>query len=398
MSLRSHFFSYVFVNPSITETEMREIVNHEMVHIRQKHWFDLVLIELLCILQWFNPLTWLYLRFIRQNHEYLADEVALQRTSDPAVYKAILLNQIVGVPVVSLANSFNYSLNKKRFNMMKNIISSPYRKMKILFILPVFAIVLYSFAEPEYSTINADDNSGNISPAAMLQTKEVKGTVVLQDGTRLPGVSVIVMGTTIGTSTDINGYFRLEKVSEKNTLAFSFVGLKSKVLKPDFTSEMTIKMVRDTITLGSVNTMPPPPPPPPADAKGGGTPPPPPPPPVPSQTTEVMTDGGKYENFVIVEEMPSFPGGMEALNKYITDNLKYPGEAVTNNITGQVLVSFIVSVSGKIKDVKITKTLHPLLDIEAVRIISNMPDWKPGMQAGKRVPVDMQIPINFTLK
>ena len=102
------------------------------------------------MLQWFNPVIWIYIRFIRQNHEYLADEVALQRTSDPAIYKATLLNQIVGAPVVSLANSFNYSINKKRFYMMKNIISSPYRKMKILFILPVFAIVLYSFAEPEY--------------------------------------------------------------------------------------------------------------------------------------------------------------------------------------------------------------------------------------------------------
>ena len=128
-------------------------MNHELVHIRQKHWIDLVLAELLCMLQWFNPLVWIYIRFIRQNHEYLADEVALQRTSDPAIYRAALLNQIVGSPVVSLANSFNYSLNKKRFNMMKNIISSPYRKMKILLILPVFAIVLYSFAKPEYKYI-----------------------------------------------------------------------------------------------------------------------------------------------------------------------------------------------------------------------------------------------------
>ena len=148
------FFSYVFVNPSITDVETEEIVNHELVHIRQWHWFDLVLVELLCILQWFNPLVWIYIRFIRQNHEYLADEVALQRTSDPAIYRAALLNQIVGYPVVSLANSFNYSINSKRFKMMKNIISSPYRKLKILFILPVFAIGLYSFAKPEYRYVS----------------------------------------------------------------------------------------------------------------------------------------------------------------------------------------------------------------------------------------------------
>jgi beta-lactamase regulating signal transducer with metallopeptidase domain len=153
------FFSYVFVNPSVTDIESREIMIHELVHIRQKHWFDLLLVELLCMMQWFNPLVWMYVRFIRQNHEYLADEVALQQTSDPAVYKAVLLNQIVGAPVVGLTNSFNYSPNKKRFNMMKNIITSPYRKMKVLLILPVFAIVLYSFAKPVYKYNVSEKNN-----------------------------------------------------------------------------------------------------------------------------------------------------------------------------------------------------------------------------------------------
>ena len=59
-----------------------------MVHIRQKHWLDLMLVQLLCILQWFNPVIWIYIRLIRQNHEYIADKVALQRTSDPAIYRA----------------------------------------------------------------------------------------------------------------------------------------------------------------------------------------------------------------------------------------------------------------------------------------------------------------------
>lgn len=186
------FFSYVFVNPSITDVETKEIMNHELVHLRQRHWVDLVLVELLCILQWFNPLVWIYIRFIRQNHEYLADEVALQRTSDPAIYKATLLNQIVGFPVVNLANSFNYSLNKKRFNMMKNIINSPYRKMKIFLILPVFAILLYAFAEPEYRY-----NSNN--------------------------------------------------ETDEPSLDVSSGGLKTSIIKPIYTSEMTTYMLRDTL-------------------------------------------------------------------------------------------------------------------------------------------------------
>ena len=274
------FFSYVFVNPSITDIETKEILNHELVHIRQKHWFDLVLVELLSMMQWFNPLVWIYIRFIRQNHEYLADEVALQRTSDPAIYRAVLLNQIVGAPVVSLTNSFNYSPNKKRFNMMKNIISSPYRKMKILLILPVFAIVLYAFAKPDYKY--ADESAVNNVSNSYLQQKSVKGTVVQNDGKPLEGAIITVTGTTIGTITDAKGNFRLENIPDDGSLVISFVGFKSKVLKPVYTSEMAIKMVRDTVKYLNLNISTPPPPPAPVSAvaninSNNNVPPPPPP-------------------------------------------------------------------------------------------------------------------------
>ena len=200
------FFSYVFVNPSVTDIETKEIVNHELVHIRQKHWFDLVLVELLCMLQWFNPVVWIYIRFIRQNHEYLADEVALQRTSDPAIYRATLLNQIVGAPVVSLANSFNYSLNKKRFNMMKNIISSPYRKMKILFILPVFAIVLYSFAKPEYKYSDADQDIRNTDTFITPLRQRSQRILLFRAMENLYREQLLlVKGTTMGTLADLKG-------------------------------------------------------------------------------------------------------------------------------------------------------------------------------------------------
>jgi len=153
------FFSFVFVNPSINETETNEVVNHESEHIRQKHWIDLILFEALCTLQWFNPMIWFYGRFIRQNHEYLADERALQRSVNPAVYRAALLNQMLGGPVIVLAHSFNYSLNTKRFNMMKKKIYSPIRKFKLLLVLPLIAFVFYAFATPEYVYTETASNS-----------------------------------------------------------------------------------------------------------------------------------------------------------------------------------------------------------------------------------------------
>jgi TonB family protein len=525
------FFSYVFVNPSITDIETKEIMNHELVHIRQKHWFDLLLVELLCMIQWFNPIVWIYVRFIRQNHEYLADEVALQRTSDPAIYRAVLLNQIVGAPVVSLTNSFNYSLNKKRFNMMKNIISSPYRKMKILLILPVFAIVLYAFAKPDYRYKYVDESSGSNVSGNSLQQNSVKGTVVQQDGKPLAAANITITGTTIGTITDLKGCFKLNNIPDGESLVISFAGFKTKVLKPVFTSDMSINMVRDTVRYNNLNISTPPPPPPPVDTAGVMSVPPPPPPPPPAgikfkgdgppplyvvdgniisaddaekvdtQSIESITilkensasekygekgkngvveiitkdcqeklftviDGVEHEKdgmssismedvksmnvltpesalskygekakdgaievttykkgekrpetkidpkngvvynvvvkeespFVVVEELPEFPGGEDAMMTWIAANINYPAEALKGKIQGKVYVSFTVSAAGKVKDAVITKSVSPLLNEEAIRVISSLPDWKPGSQAGKPVEVQMLVPVEFKLK
>ena len=385
------FFSYVFINPSITDTETREIMNHEKVHIKQKHWIDLVLAELLCIIQWFNPLVWIYTRFIKQNHEFLADEVALQSTSDPEVYKATLLNQIVGYPVVSLTNPFNYSLSKKRFLMMKNIITSPYRKMKVLFIIPVFAIILYSFATPEYKYTISSNNSGTTENFFGQQTKELKGIVLNENGAPLAGATIILRSTTTGTITDLKGSFKLSNVPDGAPLIVSYVGFKSKVIKPDYNAEMTIKMVRDTIAVGRDLIAPPPPP-------SASPPPPPPPSSVSKQNTKPVEVTGYGQNqFVVVERLPEFPGGQEAMMTWLKQNMKYPQEAVKGNITGNVMVSFVVDYKGKIGNVKTVQPLNPLLDAEAVRLISAMPNWTPGTQGGKPVEVSMKIPINFAL-
>ncbi|MDP4223170.1 MAG: M56 family metallopeptidase, partial [Bacteroidota bacterium] len=116
------FFSYVFINPSVNKAELEMIMNHELVHVNQKHWIDLMLVELIRLFQWMNPVAWIYSGFIRQNHEYIADQVALQHAPEPAVYKAVLVNQLVGKRIFSLSNSFDYSLNKKRFDMMIKVV------------------------------------------------------------------------------------------------------------------------------------------------------------------------------------------------------------------------------------------------------------------------------------
>ena len=101
--------------------------------------------------------------------------------------------------------------------------------------------------------------------------------------------------------------------------------------------------------------------------------------------------------FDVVEQMPEYPGGMQALFEYLSQNLKYPEDAKEQKIEGRVIAIFVVETDGSISNVEVVKPVFPSLDAEAVRVLSGMPKWKPGMQSGKVVRVKYTVPINFSL-
>ena len=103
--------------------------------------------------------------------------------------------------------------------------------------------------------------------------------------------------------------------------------------------------------------------------------------------------------FVVVETMPEFPGGQQALFKYLSENVKYPVIAQENGIQGRVICQFVVNKDGKIVDVEVVRSGgDPSLDKEAIRVIKSMPPWKPGKQRGKAVRVKYTVPVNFRLQ
>ena len=149
---------------------------------------------------------------------------------------------------------------------------------------------------------------------------------------------------------------------------------------------------------------------------------PPPPPPPPPEIIEIVEDDVEIEDeieiedtesdedveieieeeddeefFMVVENMPEFPGGDLGLMKYIQKNVKYPAIAKEYNITGKVYVSFIVDKKGSVTNVKIVRGVDRNLDAEAMRVVKSLPKYKPGKQRGKSVRVMFTIPINFTL-
>jgi len=116
------------------------------------------------------------------------------------------------------------------------------------------------------------------------------------------------------------------------------------------------------------------------------------------QEGKALLDENEEEYFIVVEDMPEFPGGDLGLMKYIQKNVKYPPDAKGHNITGKVYISFIVDKTGSVTNIKVVRGVDKSLDDEAVRVIRSLPKYKPGNQRGKPARVMFTVPINFKLK
>ena len=114
--------------------------------------------------------------------------------------------------------------------------------------------------------------------------------------------------------------------------------------------------------------------------------------------TETTNENDNDEVFLVVDQMPEFPGGMEALMKYFSDNVRYPVYAAEKKIQGRVICQFVVNKDGSISDIKVIKGVDKSLDREALRLIENMPRWKPGVLNGEKVSCKYTVPVRFRLQ
>jgi len=142
----------IFLNASIQqEQDLQEIIRHELVHVQQSHTADILWMELVCILNWFNPFAWLLRHHVRQNLEFIADNHVLQTGTDKKHYQYLLL-QITGEPAFHLAHQFNFSPLKKRIIMMNKKSNTRLHLFRFSFLLPLVAILLVSFRGIEKSS------------------------------------------------------------------------------------------------------------------------------------------------------------------------------------------------------------------------------------------------------
>lgn len=417
------FFNVVFIDiQEFSERELSNIIAHEKVHIRERHWIDLLIIELLAVLFWMNPVVWLYERSIKQNHEYLADQGVLLAGYSPGQYQALLINQLMGVKVLGFAHNLNFSLDKNRMEMMKKEKSPGASKMKLLLALPVVALLVFAFAKKEYVIVNSENSPSGLplpqeKSENLRDLVKVQGKVVNSEDMPLTGANVVLKGTNHGTVVDKQGAFVLEvpkseepfdhgdiTIDNAQAIVISFVGYGTHEYVFNTHSEQEAKDIKIKLYKASYNVTLPEigddeklikgtilefPNPQIGDAKHQ----------IDGEIIEVPAppkkENKEEEIFTIVEDMPYYAeGGMYQLAR----DIKKQTTSIVGKTPdrGEVVVGFTVNSNGKIIDAHVaTSSDSKMLDASAVKIIQSLDHWRPGVQRGKKVPVDLTVTVYF---
>ena len=418
----------IVIPETCLNSDAHDVLIHELAHVRARHSVDILFADFFILLQWFNPASWLMKYELQDLHEYEADDAVMRSGADIKRYQLMLIKNAVGQRLYSMVNSFNHSSLKKRITMMFKEKSSPWARMKYLYVLPLTAFAAVAFACPEISAFSNEISSVKVSDfVSFAETNRVENQnlavadtllpdktqpgkersyqvfMVVEHMPQFPGGMAALMKylnnnvhypkseEASGTEGRVMVQFIVEtdgsisEVQIQNGLGEAFDTEAVRVVSsmPKWKSGMQRgKKVRVRYLLpvvfrasgylsGNLDTS------------------------LDSSQSDLQSENDGTEVFMVVEQMPQFPGGMAALMKYLNDNVHYPKSEDASGTEGRVMVQFIVETDGSISEVQIQKGLGEAFDTEAVRVVSSMPKWKPGMQRGKKVCVRYLLPITF---
>jgi TonB family protein len=420
------FFNKVKVSEGINGREVIE--NHEMVHARQFHSADVLIIEAVMIINWFNPIVYLYRFAIKHVHEYIADRHTLNAGTNKADYAMLLLSQTFDTPAHRLVNPFfNHSLLKQRIMMLQKNRSQRIKLIKYGLSAPLFILmlVLSSATISNSKAVNAIHDKAELileRPANTITDTTYRTTVITYDPKKdkLPVTDTVpytgkeVFTAVENTPTFPGGQKAFEKFLAQ-TIKYPAEAVKNKVqgrsiitfiIEKDG-SLTDLKVVRalgngtDEEAIRALQASPKWKP----GKQNGHT--------VRVQYTVPVSfvldknsksaaviskeQLGDKSVFTAVEQVPAFPGGEAGFSKFISATIKYPKAAREANVQGRVIASFIVEKDGSLTDIKVIRGIGYGADEETVRMLRTSPNWKPGMQNGKPVRVAYSVPINFAL-
>ena len=358
----------------------REIVLHETGHIRNRHSWDVLLLTLVEMLQWWNPLVYMLGISLRDVHEYEADNYVLSSGISPAGYQLLLIKKAVGSGSYAFANNFNHSLTKKRITMMKKSKSNPWMRSKALYILPVATLALSAFATPKFvapieSAVSklggkVTENSAN------LQISDEKSEGTAPENRKMVHVK--------------DGSMRLVVDGREMEPKEAMKAVSGKSIRNNLTTSS------DGSAKLSIETS------------------------APSEQADSIYD--------VVAHNAQFPGGEAEFYGFLAKNMRYPKLCHEFGVQGRVSMQFVVNKDGSITEisnlrapghqltqVEVTsyKKDHPdsteqlaagqdlgeLLVEESVRVLKLMPKWEPARnEKDEVVRCRFVVPIVYRLK
>ena len=402
------FFGWIFLHlPQLEEESQEEILMHEQTHARQWHSVDVIVSEIVNIVCWFNPFSWHLKGEIRLNLEYLADNQVTQTLNDSKQYQYHLLGLAHTNSKTGLYNNFNVSHLKHRIIMMNKKRTRTVGRIKYALFVPLAAALLIA------SNISCTSTENKKDSAESTESRAVKGEVfqVVEEMPEFPGgmaecmkfLSKNIKYPTQAKENGIQGRVIIQMVVTKegdiaeakvvkgvdpllDAEALRVINSMPKwkpgkqrgeAVNVKYTIPVMFKLAGSNSDLNEVKDKE-------GNTIGVGT-----------QVQNKVDENGIHQ---VCEEMPEFPGGMQECMKWLGKNIKYPTTAKEKGIQGRVIMQFVVERDGSITEPKVVRGVDPDLDKEALRVISMMPNWKPGKHQGEAVRVKYTLPVMYRLQ
>lgn len=329
---------YVVIGNPTEAEESGAVMIHEMRHLAAGHSTDILLAQLYAIFVWYNPVSWLTIDELKTVHEYEADEAVMESGVNLKEYQMLLIKKTAGARLPSLANSLNHSKLQKRITMMYQSKSKFAGKLGSLVLIPAFAVSMVVVTIPAVASIITD-----ASEATLVES-----------------------GNKVNKSFDNPQTAEIPSAHETHVATPSYAEVEN---------DNSVPADSEATASSSASTE--------ATAK--------------SEATAEPAKESRREVFVAVEKQAEFPGGMQAMMKWLKNNIRYPEDAFKNDIQGRVIIKFIVNADGSISDATVVKGISPSLDNEAIRVTMAMPKWEAGEVNGNKVASFFTLPVNFRL-
>lgn len=387
--IASSFFGKVTIDKSLPHQDI--IMAHEQTHGKQAHSYDLLLVEIVKITCWFNPVAHFLVKELKGIHEFIADSVAAKVLGSKRDYAEILVaNQFSTSKNALVHNFYEISTIKTRLIMLQKKQSRKIAIFKYGMIAPIFLgmLVLSSsfiskvdieeniISSKELSPIESTEISIEIENQQLkppiLENISVKSTVKTKDGISLKGAEVRVVNSNRVTVTDNNGVFLVKDIDKEGELAISHIGFQSKVIKVSQLPETILleKLVEKLENIWVVGY----------STENSDRP-----------VTEKLLNGS-------LNTPPQFPGGVSNLYKFIGEEIRYPAVAQRANVEGDVKVTFHIDTEGKAIEPKILRGIGFGCDEEVIRLVKILPKWTPASQNGQAVEVSYEMFVRFKLE